>query len=410
MKRSDRSSTERIGISSVQLLFEKIGYIFREQPVSDFGIDAHIEVVQENVVTGKLIAAQIKSGVSWFKEATEAGATFRSDEAHLNYWINHSLPVIVILYNPETDTAYWEIVSNDNVDKTPNGWKIAIPFAQKIDSSSKAAFERIAGKSIRRDNYTILSLRDTSHNGAKRYSANIFVESSTRSDILEVVKKATEYIRQRMYYRSEITKQRWGDTPAHVVFLFVYTSIDDLRMTNWICRSLWIDEELPEQFAPHRFKGDLLGGEIIVEWSTHYQMFRVLSQQSTLTKEEYLAIMMSHLKVLSPLVDEARNLTAALNANNLLGSEYMKRMAKLEVEVTKCYMSSTDIGLAPLECKDVSERFKSAIAFAHNVVLPFSEKGLATWEERNRNYLVRRALEDYSKEMIRLEFELEKIR
>ena len=71
MKRSDRSSTERIGISSVQLLFEKIGYIFREQPVSDFGIDAHIEVVQENVVTSKLIAAQIKSGVSWFKEATE---------------------------------------------------------------------------------------------------------------------------------------------------------------------------------------------------------------------------------------------------------------------------------------------------------------------------------------------------
>jgi len=410
MRRASQSSTERIGVSAVQLLFEKIGYIFREQPISDYGIDAHIEVVQENVVTGRLIAAQIKSGISWFEEITETGVIYRGDNDHLSYWLNHSLPVIVILYTPQTDSAYWEIVSNDKVHKTQKGWKTEIPFAQKIDFSSKATFERIIGKSIRRDSYTILSLRDTSHNGAKRYSVNILVESSLRFDILEVAKKATQYTRQRMYYRNEITEQRWRDTPAHVVFLFIYISVDDLKMTNWICRSLWIDENLPEQFVPNRFSGEHIGEGIITEWSHNFETFRILSQQSTLTKEDYLATMMSHLKIVSPFIDKARNLITAFNANQLSSSEYVKRMTKLELEVTECYMSSTSIGLAPLECKDISGRFKGTMSFAHTVVFPFSEKGLATWEERNRNYLVRRALEDYTQERMRLEFELEKIR
>lgn len=73
MRYTDRSNTERIGVAAVDKLFHQLGYIFREQPISDTGIDAHIEIVHDNVVTGKLIAAQIKSGVSWFQETTEKG-------------------------------------------------------------------------------------------------------------------------------------------------------------------------------------------------------------------------------------------------------------------------------------------------------------------------------------------------
>jgi hypothetical protein len=41
--------------------------------------------------------------------------------------------------------------------------------------------------------------------------------------------------------------------------------------------------------------------------------------------------------------------------------------------------------------------------------LPFSQKGLETWERSNRNYLVDQAIKNYQKELLRLEFELEKI-
>jgi hypothetical protein len=40
MKADSKSRTGRIGIAGIQLLFERLGWIFREQPIEDYGIDA----------------------------------------------------------------------------------------------------------------------------------------------------------------------------------------------------------------------------------------------------------------------------------------------------------------------------------------------------------------------------------
>ncbi|MHB8064874.1 MAG: DUF4365 domain-containing protein [Ruminiclostridium sp.] len=59
--------TERIGVSHVaSIVHEKMGWIFREQPIADYGIDAQIEIANHECPTGKLIALQIKSGESYF--------------------------------------------------------------------------------------------------------------------------------------------------------------------------------------------------------------------------------------------------------------------------------------------------------------------------------------------------------
>ncbi len=42
-----QSRTERLGVSATQLFFVKLGFIFREQPIEDYGIDAHIEVIRK---------------------------------------------------------------------------------------------------------------------------------------------------------------------------------------------------------------------------------------------------------------------------------------------------------------------------------------------------------------------------
>ena len=60
--------TERAGVLAVgEIINNRLGWIFREQPVSDFGIDAHVEVVEGDQVTGRLFALQIKSGPSYFR-------------------------------------------------------------------------------------------------------------------------------------------------------------------------------------------------------------------------------------------------------------------------------------------------------------------------------------------------------
>ena len=99
---TDRHRIERLGVNGVEQVFLKMNWAFREQPISDFGIDAHAEPMGEDGPTGQLIALQIKSGASYFKKRGK-GFVFYGEERHLTYWRNHILPVYVVLHDPGKD-------------------------------------------------------------------------------------------------------------------------------------------------------------------------------------------------------------------------------------------------------------------------------------------------------------------
>lgn len=119
--------TERLGVAALDYFFSANGWMFREQTTHDYGIDAHVEIVQDGRPTGKLIALQIKSGISFFSEETEAGYVYRTDEKHVSYWVEHSMPVVLVLYHPESKQQYWQQVSRDTVKSTGKNWKIIVP-------------------------------------------------------------------------------------------------------------------------------------------------------------------------------------------------------------------------------------------------------------------------------------------
>ncbi|CAM3668832.1 DUF4365 domain-containing protein [Vibrio aerogenes] len=138
MKFSQRANISRIGVQLTGLMFEKHGYIFREQPVSDCGIDAHIERIKEDsLASGELIALQIKSGKSWFRERNETGFVYRGNIAHLEYWLGHSLPVLIVLCDIQKGIVYWQSICQKTVEYTSKGWKITIPFSQQVDQETK---------------------------------------------------------------------------------------------------------------------------------------------------------------------------------------------------------------------------------------------------------------------------------
>lgn len=119
--------TERLGVSALEYFFSKHGWLFREQTTHDYGIDAHVEIVTNERPTGKLIALQIKAGASFFAEETNDAFVFRTNGKHIAYWVDHSMPVVVVLFNPETKQAYWQHVSRETVESTGKGWKLSIP-------------------------------------------------------------------------------------------------------------------------------------------------------------------------------------------------------------------------------------------------------------------------------------------
>lgn len=136
---------DRIGISYCENVITKIGLIFREQPIRDYGIDAQIETINPELAyaSGKLVAAQIKTGHSYFSETKNGCIIFRGENKHYDYWLKHSLPVILILYNPNTGECIWEHVNPQTTRKTQSGWLIEVPRSQKL-CKCKRLIEKIS--------------------------------------------------------------------------------------------------------------------------------------------------------------------------------------------------------------------------------------------------------------------------
>jgi len=124
---------------------KKLGWLFREQPKEDFGIDAHVEVADGEAVEGRLLALQIKTGPSFFRERGDGGWWFRPDSSHVRYWVNHSLPVVIVLADLESERCFWELMNPSSLVKTSGGnWKVLIPEVHLLDESAKQVLREAA--------------------------------------------------------------------------------------------------------------------------------------------------------------------------------------------------------------------------------------------------------------------------
>jgi len=128
--------TERLGVSQLEYYFSQEGWLFREQLIHDYGIDAQVEIVDGACPTGSRIAIQIKSGASYFSEETQDAYVFRINDSHIKYWTRYVLPVILVLYHPEQQKLLWQVVNSTTVVKTGKNWKILVPQSKELGASS----------------------------------------------------------------------------------------------------------------------------------------------------------------------------------------------------------------------------------------------------------------------------------
>ncbi|MER8746598.1 DUF4365 domain-containing protein [Mesorhizobium sp. M1004] len=130
------------GVNAVEAIFlNTFGWVFRPQPVADFGIDAEVEQADFGHPNGKILKLQIKSGASYFREKKGGNYIFRGESRLLRYWLNHNVPVFVILHNPETGLIIWQKVDANRRQETKKGWAMDIPEANTLDESAKWNFE-----------------------------------------------------------------------------------------------------------------------------------------------------------------------------------------------------------------------------------------------------------------------------
>ncbi len=138
--------TERIGVNETErLVIKNLGWIFREQPIVDVGIDAIIEQVNSGEPMGKFIAVQIKSGIGNFHK-TDKGLTHYITNVHYNYWLNLNIPMILVAHLPNEDETYWIELNKRTFKKSKKRWKIEIPFKQKLNENAIPFLEKITSE------------------------------------------------------------------------------------------------------------------------------------------------------------------------------------------------------------------------------------------------------------------------
>ncbi|MGJ1265344.1 DUF4365 domain-containing protein [Sphingobacterium spiritivorum] len=130
----DNKRTEIRGLNYVQKVVNDAGSIFNKiDGTTDIGLDGYIEFIKDNHPTGLCIGIQIKSGNSNLS-GVDNEITLKADKNHFEYWYNHILPIIAIVYIPQNEQAYWVDISQylaDDEEKIERG-----PFTIKIDKEN----------------------------------------------------------------------------------------------------------------------------------------------------------------------------------------------------------------------------------------------------------------------------------
>lgn len=136
--------TERRGIVLTEELFLSFPWIFRDQPVLDFGLDAEVEVCEGAQPTARLLKLQIKSGPSWFERRSADGWIFRDSVEHFEYWLRCTVPVIVVLCDPDNDVAYWVQIEPDAIKYAEKEASIVVPRDQRLSPDQADRLRDIA--------------------------------------------------------------------------------------------------------------------------------------------------------------------------------------------------------------------------------------------------------------------------
>jgi hypothetical protein len=131
------------GVGIVSRIVEGFGWLFKKNPQEfDFGIDGQIEIVSDaGSVTGQMLACQIKCGKSYFAESNRWGYVYRGETKHFNYLANYPATVIIVICDPASGEGFWVQFRAVDAQITEAGWKLTIPFENKLSISKERLLE-----------------------------------------------------------------------------------------------------------------------------------------------------------------------------------------------------------------------------------------------------------------------------
>ncbi len=298
--------------------------------------------------------------------------------------------------------AYEKICPADGTRYGPEG---TCRCGHEQDGGTKLAMHAREGM-----HYEIPELRDVSHRGAKRLTARVLVDPHYDREVLrEIIREATCQVRQSSYCRSALVRNRWGDSQAHVVWLYLAADLQDLAGANWLAQAQWIDPRLDRRMRPMELSASEHVDSIAVAWNESYKAMQRFYREHAVDKGNALA----HLE---PLVVQASQLGGQvagwfdrLESGDLDEKTLIARVRAISSEIDTISDEASNLSYPPQDVKDYDARAQSLFGYLGNMALYYSERGVTTWPAKNRRVLMRSTVKDFREDLRWLEFEREKL-
>lgn len=405
MKWNPSDQQGRLGVAITNHLVTKLGHIFREQEANDRGIDAHVELVQPDTrrATGELVALQVKGGPSFFEKITATGAIYRGSREHLEYWLNHCLPLFLVMVDTGKQKAYWQEITEQTVERLPKGWKVEVPLANDLEANFVCAARHRVGLEPASAFYSRLKLDDTSNGMTKRYSAHILVRQPvTRLRLEAVVRGATAGIRRETFHRTARLGERFRDREADVVNLYVAAEPNDATNANWLCRTMWVNNELAGDARPISIGGVDLGDGLEVVWNSDYAVTGRILRTLEIDKQTFLD------KVQESIAHTERLVAQTFGTGNSPSVDSVALRQNVDA-MREFYFTSGNVGLAPYECRDVAARFEDVMALADNAFMLADPARKGDRPDTAVRLVLETTLRDYRKNLEQLRYEIRKV-
>ncbi len=144
------NQTGRKGLTIISKIIEnQLDWLLRaNHQEDDFGIDAFIDIIDSESITGKSIAIQVKTGQSYLKEFDEFNWLFEGEFRHLNYYLNHDIPVLIVLVDDQNEIAYWEVCKPEYTSREADHWTLLIPKNQLLNAESKETLRKYVSPNV----------------------------------------------------------------------------------------------------------------------------------------------------------------------------------------------------------------------------------------------------------------------
>ena len=147
-KVTSQSIIGQLGVSFIEKIVLKMGYVWRPTPIFDVGIDGEIEIRDPTTgeMTNTIIKVQVKATTKPFQAETDNSFEYRCEQKDLDYWLQGNVPIILIVCRPDTNEAYWVSIRDYFSDPSAQQTRKVLFDKQSncFDVSCAAALKKLA--------------------------------------------------------------------------------------------------------------------------------------------------------------------------------------------------------------------------------------------------------------------------